>query len=185
MGINNKHALVIIFSSIIIAAVMVSTLVGYHLYIEWREDRDSAAYNNAIYKLTADMFKKDVGLSNLRVAIGGKEMFTGMPIIEGSLKNNSSKIVTSIMLEVQFSRPDGSVVYREWFYPLGAVRPAPIRAKRTKNVLMPGEGISFRHLLRNCPSEVASLISEKTGFAKGDREPRIKTEYSIVGMSVL
>jgi hypothetical protein len=185
MHVKSKHFVVVFFSSIIVAVVLVSTLIVYGVYIEWKEDSDAAKYDSSIYKLTADMFRKDINMSNLKAVIGSDDAFSGMPMVEGSLKNNSSKIVTSIMMEVSFSRPDGSVVCRVLFHPLGEERSSRVAREHTKNVLMPGEGISFKHLLRNCPQEVVSRLSTKSEFARVDKDKQLKVEYSIVGMSVL
>ncbi|MFH1552946.1 MAG: hypothetical protein ABID83_04845 [Candidatus Omnitrophota bacterium] len=189
MFLKKKHILVIIFSSLIITVVFVSTLIGYSLYIQWKKDSFALRYRNSIYKLTAELFRKDVITSNMSVKIGGKELFPGLPLLEGSLKNNSNKTVTSVMVEVYFLRPDGTVVYKDWFYPLGEQHfgsPALLPGiKQTRNILLPGEGISFRHLLRNCPRELVEQVSVRTKLAKNSSKDRIKMVYSIVGLSVL
>ncbi|MFC1480328.1 hypothetical protein ACFL5Y_02635 [Candidatus Omnitrophota bacterium] len=189
MFLKKKHILVIVFSSIIIAVVFVSTLIGYSLYIQWKKDSFALRYRNSIYKLTAELFRKNVVMSNVRVKIGGKELFPGLPLLEGSFKNNSNKIVTSVLVEVYFLRPDGTVVYKDWVYPLGEQHFGSSTLfpgiKQTRNILLPGEGISFRHLLRNCPREVVEQVSARTKLAKNSSKDKIRMVYSIAGLSVL
>ncbi len=189
MLIKKKHASVIIFSSIIITVVFLSTLVGYNLYIQWKKDSFALKYRNSIYKLNAEIFKKDIVISNVNIKIGGSELFAEMPLLEGSLKNNSTKTITSVRIEVSFLKGDGSVIYKDWFHPLGEqqfIHPILFSGiEHTRNVLLPGEGISFRHLLRNCPKEVFSQLSTKANFAKSNSEDEMKLDYSIAGLSVL
>jgi hypothetical protein len=189
MRIKKKHILVVVFSSVIITVVLVSTLVGYSLYIQWKEDSFAAKYRNSIYKLTAEMLRKDITIANTSVRIGKDEPFSGMPVLEGSIKNNSPKTITSMMIELSFFRPDGSVVYKDWFYPLKEKQVSqPVSfsgAERTRNVLLPGEGMTFRHLLRSCPHALVTQIAMDEEFAKTGSENDIKLEYSITGLSVL
>lgn len=187
--IRSKHFLVIAFSSLIIGVVLASTVIGYSLYIEWKNTTFISRYKSSIAKLTAEMFKEDIAISNINVRIAHEGPFSGLPFIEGSLKNNSPKTITSILMEISFLKPDGSVIYKGWFHPIGEegfAHSASFSAvEYTSNVLLTGESVSFRHLLRNCPSEVVSQFSSKEEFAKTSAEDRIKMEYSITGVTVL
>jgi len=177
---KTKHVLVVAFTSVIVAVVFVTTLVGYGLYMKWKEDSTSDWYNDAIYRLTADMFRKEIVLTNFNAYVPEEGQFKGVPLIEGSIRNNSTKSVASVMIEASFSRPDGSVVSRTRFYPLGRMRST---ANGTKSVLLPGKAISFTHPMRSCPVELKSELSTKAGFARG--ESRIKADYKMAGLSVL
>ena len=186
MNLKNKHVLVISLSSLVVAIVLVSTLIVYSLYLDWKEDSKALQYNNSIYRVTADMFAKYVAVSNVNVNAAGNDIFRHIVVIEGSVKNNSDKTITSLMLEVSFSRPDGTVIYRDWLYPIGDNRSSYTSSSvSAKNVLSQGEGVSFRHILVNCPAEVAEGIQFNTKFAKIPADKRIQMEYEIAGMSVL
>jgi len=188
MFIKKKHIVVVVCSSLVISIVFVSTLVGYSIYIQWKKDSFASKYRNSIYKLTAELFNEDIALSKVSVKIGENKLFSGIPLLEGSLKNDSSKSITSVQIEVSFQEPDGSVVYKDWFYPLGKQRlDSPALAamlNKTGNVLLPGEGITFRHLLRNCPREIISEVFTKTEFARQHSNGKIKLSYSVTGLSV-
>ena len=189
MSIKKKHILVVVFSSIIIASVFISTLVGYTVYLQWKKDSFALEYRNSIYKLTAELFKNDIVLSNVYVKLGEGSGVLGMPLLEGSLKNGSDKTITSVMIEVSFVREDGTVVYNDWFQPLGKGRFSSgvlfSGMRGTKNVLLPGEGLSFRHILRNCPRKVFEAVSSKAEFAKENSADRINIVYTVTGLSVL
>jgi len=113
MGLKSKNIMVIIFSSVIIAIVFLSTLVGYSLYVEWKNDSRAVQYNNSMYILTAEIFKSDIAVSNVTVRMGEHGPFRGQPIIEGDIKNNSPKPVNLLTMEVFFEKADGSVVYKD------------------------------------------------------------------------
>ena len=189
MRIKRKHAQVIIYSSVIIAIVFISTLAGYSIYVQWKKDTFASKYRNSIYKLTSELFKNDIVLSNIDVKMDENNVSAKVPLIEGRIKNNTGKTVTSVLVEVAFLEPDGRVLYRGWFHPLGERRfGSPIfspSAQKTRNVLLPGEGITFRYLLRNCPREVVREISKKSEFAKNRTDNTINIFCSIEGLKVL
>ena len=188
MLIKGKHFLVIFFSSLIILIVLASTIIGYALYIEWKNSSFIARYNRSISKLTAEMLREEIGISNVNIGIERNGPFSGMPYIEGGLKNNSQKTIATILLEVSFLNPDGSVIYKVWLHPVGDERfhsSTLAGIEHTRNVLLPGDSISFRHLLRHCPPEVVEQFSSKSSFAKSSSEDTIKLEYKITGVTVL
>jgi hypothetical protein len=109
-----------------------------------------------------------------------------MPFIEGSIKNDTNKTITSVLMDVSLVKADGSVIYKDRFSLIGQGRLAgkvPVSAAKTRNLLLPGENISFRHLLRRCPPEAIAQFSSKEEFAK--TKDKIKLNYSIVGVTVL
>ena len=187
--IKSKHYIVIAFSSLIIGIVLVSTVIGSSLYIEWKNNSFVPRYRDSISKLTAEMFKKDLSISNVSVRIEEEGTFSGTPYMEASLKNNSQKTIANVLIETSFVKPDGSVVYKDWLHPIEGERFTKATSLRdvghTRNVLLPGESVSFRHLFMNCPPEVVRQLSSKTGFAKTGEEGGIKLEYTIAGLTVL
>lgn len=189
MRIKRKHAQVIIYSSLIITVVFISTLIGYSIYMQWKKDAFASKYRNSIYKLTAELFKNDIVLSNIGVKMDPDGASSKVPLIEGRLKNNSNKTVTSILVEVAFLTPNGRVLYKGWFHPLGERRfgsPVfPADDQKARNVMLPGEGITFRYLLRNCPHEVVEEIYEKSEFAKKKTDDGITLVCSVEGLKVL
>jgi hypothetical protein len=189
MVLKSKNILVILFSSVIIAIVLLSTLLGYSLYVEWKNDSRSVKYNNSMYILTAEMFKSDIVISNVVVRMGEHGPFRGQPIIEGDIKNNSPKPVNLLTVEVFFENPDGSVVYKDRLLPLGGSRFAHSTlfsgVEPGQEILLPGNSKVFRHIFRNCPPEVVQEIASKASFAKNESDDKMKIRYSITEMSVL
>ncbi|MFH1877889.1 MAG: hypothetical protein ABH883_03690 [Candidatus Omnitrophota bacterium] len=189
MFIKKKHIAVIVFSSSIILLVLLSTLAGYILYTQWTKDSFVLKYKNSIYKLTAEIFRKEILITNVTVETGQDEFYSGLPLLTGSLRNNTAKTITFILMEVSFVRPDGMVLYKDRFCPLGeqyfgSTTLAPI-IQNTKNILLPGEGVSFRHRLANCPKELIEQLLNKNKFAKNDSADNVKIVYAITGLSLL
>ena len=192
MSIKRKNVLVGTLSSLIIAIVFVSTLAGYSLYIQFVKDSFALRYRSSIYKLTADLFSKDIQLSNLNIRTGGAGLTVQAPVVEGSVRNNSNKTITSMLIEVSFLRNDGTVVYNDWIFPLGDQPEEKFTGRvaafsgmnKTSNVLLSGEGLSFRHLLRNCPKDITAQMSRDRGFIKKSSKDRIKMICKLRGLGV-
>ena len=189
MIIKKKHILVAFFSSLIISVVLMTTVAGYGIYVQWKKDIFAARYNHSIYELTAELFSSEIMLYNVKVEMGDKKLFSGIPIMEGSLKNNSAKTVTSVLIEVVFFEHNGNVLYKDWFYPLGrrnSRAPSVVFGSgSTQNVLLPGEGISFKHLLKGCPPGVSEYLDKKSKFAKSSDSGDIEMVYSVKGLSLI
>jgi len=188
MGIKKKHAQVILYSSLVIVVVIITTLIGQSLYIQWKKDSLALRYRESIYKITAEIFNDKVSLSNVNIRYPAGSAGRGVPVAEGSIKNNSDKTITSLLVELSFVRDDGSVAYKIWFHPVGediyGETGVPSGINMAKEVIRPGEGISFRQPLRNCPKEVLESIGGRSSPARttGDR---FNVVYGIKGMRVI
>ena len=190
---KSKHFNVILFSSFMVVMVMLSVLVGYNVYLQWKENVGEARYQNFSYKVTAEIFRGNIDIYSSTVKSGEKSREfgapEGMPVLDGKVKNNSGKTITSMMLEVVFSRPDGAVIYRDWFYPLDQdfLNRSPLFSgrKTTGATLASGEYFSFRHALGSCPAEIVEQIDTKGVFAKTERDEDVKFDLSVRELSVL
>jgi len=188
MRIKTKQIILVIFSSAIIALIMISTIVGYSIYLQWKEDVHTVRYRDLIYKLTAEIFRKDIEISGVKTEFVQDDLLPGTPILEGKIKNNSPKAITSLTVELVISRPDGYVLYKNWYYPLeeAALSESPFFSGRIRGegTLAQGDTVTFRLPLKNCPAEVLSELSNKDIFAKKTPSPKIKIGLHIAGASV-
>ena len=188
MGLKKKHFTVIILSSMVIVVVLFSTIVGYTLYMQWKKDTFSVNYRNSIDKITAKIFHEDVVLTGVTVRKEHMGHFKGKPVIMGSIRNNSTKAVVSVLVEVSFAREDGTVLYRGWFYPLSdkkALTSSIIGSPESSVVLSPGKSLEFKYLLKSCPKDVAENIAYKSSFAKKDSGQKMNMDCTIAGIRVL
>lgn len=189
MGLKKKHFTVIFLSSLVIGVVIFTTIVGYTLYMHWKKDVSSIKYRDSIEKLNATIFEDDITLSDLAVKEATTGPFPGKPVIAGTISNNSSKTVKSLLVEVSFSDDKGSVLYRGWFYPVGTEKILASGildpSKGSDVLLAPGDKISFKYLLKSCPNNVARNIEYLSSFAKTGHSEDIHMECSIAGIKVL
>ncbi|MBU1084429.1 MAG: hypothetical protein ABIG55_06945 [Candidatus Omnitrophota bacterium] len=186
MFLKKKHISVIAFSSSIIVLVLVATLAGYHLYIQWKQDTLALRYRNSISELTAKIFRNDIVLSNMEIKIEKQKGEPSVPLLQGNIKNNSGRKIGSVSIEITLENPDGTVAYKEWVDPLGddipGVYMSPLVRVNPKEALMPGEDISFRYFMKNCPHEVKEKMLAKSAFAKEGTKGSLKMKFFIVGL---
>lgn len=193
MLLKKKNISVIIFSVGIIVAVLLSSLILFTSYFVWKEKGAALSYEKSIYATTALLFEKDLALSHVILVPGDADIFSGKPLVEGSIKNNTTKTVSSILMEISFISKDGVVVYRHRFHPFG-IGPGnknfgspllyPLMSP-TGNMLLPGDSVSFRHVMSNCNNGLISRIKNNTNFTKKGTKKNLNFLYSIVGLSVV
>lgn len=185
--IKNRTALVIAFSSVIISSVLALTIFGFYAYLGWKEKEIRKNYKVALYDLNAKTFEKYV-IVKLDARFDTEGIFKGKPIVRGTIKNTSRKTIYSLRLKLAFYDKEHRTVYVDTFYPVGLeleslVNIADIR-KMTKNFLLEGDSISFKHRLKNCPPKVLEYLKSKRKFAGlGVSEP-LKLEYKIAGLDI-
>lgn len=186
MFVKPKNVIVIVLSSVIVASVFVSTIAGYSFYTQWKKDSFTAMYKSSIYRLTGEIFKNEVAVSNINVYVDPEKAKHSVPIIEGTIKNSTTKTISSIVIELSFSNNKGVVIYNDWFYVLDNVDLGILSsAGTTKNVILPGGVVSFKEILKNCPQSVIDKIRGRGMFAKSDSEEAIVVSCKVAGMSVI
>ena len=85
MIIKKKSLLVAFVSGIVISLVLVTTIAGYLLYIEMRDRNFRAVYAEAIKKMSAKAYAKQIDFFRLKAVIGKRGVFKGRPMVEGFL----------------------------------------------------------------------------------------------------
>lgn len=184
---KKKHVPVILFSSGIVIVVFLSTLFGYSLYTQFKKDALAAGYRDSIQRITADIFRKDLVFSNVNVK--APDEGSQGPVFEGALKNNTSRVITFLIIELSFSDADGKVLYKEWIRPLseqgfdGVLFSADTVSDGA--VIAPGESLNFRHVMRNCPEHVVRRTSMWSGFARRDPSQDAKFNCSVGALKIL
>ncbi|OGW75791.1 MAG: hypothetical protein A2Z72_05245 [Omnitrophica bacterium RBG_13_46_9] len=187
MYIKLRSILVITVSSLIIASVLALTIFGFYAYLEWKEENGRGNYRRALYELSGNLFSKYI-LINLKARIDKEGIFKNRPVIEGTIKNTSSKKIYSLKLKIVFSDTQRHVVYVDTFYPIGLEFDSLANigeiAKETKNFLLEGDSISFKHRLKNCPPQISEYLKSKLNFAKVGRAAPLQLEYKIEGVDI-
>jgi hypothetical protein len=163
------------------------------MYYLWKERKAAADYENSIYSTTALLFKKDIIVSDILLIRAKEGQAGGRPLIEGKIRNNSGKIVSSVLMEISFITDDGVVVYKQRFHPCGT-GPGnkdfgspflyPLMSP-ADNMLLPGGSISFRHILSNCDNDLIHRVRNGSNVNNKEEKKDLEFVYSIIGLSVL
>jgi hypothetical protein len=184
---KKKHFPVILFSSSIVIVVFLSTLFGYSLYTQFKKDAFTAGYWDSIYAISADIFREDIVLTNTNVKTdeSGEEA----PVVTGTIRNNSERQITNVLIEFSFSEQDGRVLYKEWVRPLAGQSFDGVRfftdPVSGEEVISPGGSFNFRHVMRNCPKNVIRRIPTKRGFGRKDGSRKIEFKSSVGALKIL
>jgi hypothetical protein len=187
MRMKPRTILVITFSSLIIAAVLSLTIFGFYAYLEWKEKDIRRNYRNALYEQNGQLFKKYIHV-DVRARIDTDGIFKGRPIVEGTIKNKSDKRIYSLKLKIALHDAEKQVVYVDRFYPIGPDLESLVTIAElttiTKNFLLEGDSISFKHRLRNCPPSVIHFLQSKLDFAKAGSAQPLELSYKIEGVGL-
>jgi len=182
--IKKKSIIVIILSTMLISLVLIITLVGYYLYLNWQEENDRLTYCDSLYELNAKLFSKYVDVSYVNLKMDTEGVFKGNPVVEGRITNRSDKKLLSIKLRIAVKDKEDRVLYTESFYPLQKSTYVPILTEGTGQFLSPGDSISFSHILKNCPRQVVSYLDMRTQFAKGKNPKAMDLEHKVTELII-
>lgn len=176
MLIKPKSLVVVALSSVVIAGVLVSTLIGYYMYVELKETENSKVCMDAIRKLQARIFAKDIEASGLSFGMDQAGPLAGRPVIKGVVRNRSARRVYNILLRVKFIDAGGTSVYEVVFHPLeptfgidqlGSITLSYLKGPQ-RNSIEPASSKTFKRIMPNFPKEL--LIPAPAG--KKDKKDR-------------
>lgn len=171
MIIKKKSIIVAAVSGMLVSIVLTATVAAYLLHVEINTRNFRGHYEEAIKKLSAKAYAKQIDFFRLRAVIGTEGAFRLKPIVEGVMLNNGNRAVRDIVLKIKFRDTDGAVIYEVVFHPqepalgmsiLGQV-PIPYLSEPHRISVDPGERLVFKRLLSGCPREIASAIKEGAG----------------------
>ena len=177
--IKRKSILVIFFSSVLIALVLIVTLIGFYIYLNLEEEQGDNAYQRSLYDITAQLYSKYIYISKTVLKIGTKGFFDGKPVVEGAITNNSEKKVTFMKLRVSVIDKDDRVLYMENLYPLHAYTHLSVISQDTGNYLAPKDTISLKHILRHCPRYIIGYLKAQNEFAKGKSSEVLRVDMKL------
>ncbi|MFH1753354.1 MAG: hypothetical protein ABH875_04145 [Candidatus Omnitrophota bacterium] len=150
-----KSVIVIILSSVLISAVILLTIFGLSLFMGWKERESSILHKESLSLLNARRYSRYLDIQDMQPKFEKRGLYKGECALEGSIRNNGYRTITSIELSVQFLNSSGDIIHIEKVQPLKT----SIMPKRTtiaalslftsgKEVpMLPGESIRFKHIL--------------------------------------
>jgi len=179
MILKKKSILVILLSCIIISLVLVATLIGSYIYLNWEGDTRFERYTTDLNRANADLYAKDNPVSKLHVKIGDRGYFVGKPIVEGCITNGTKKKILFLKIKISIIDKDNKVLYMENLYPLQAYSYLSPLSQETDNYLAPKDSISFKHILKHCPRHVIKYLSDKSVSPYVSPPDGLKVEHVI------
>jgi len=184
MIIKKKSILVIVVSSVLISLVLITTLIGFYLYLNWKADGNKSSYSNSLRQLNAELYGRHIEISSLRFKLDRDADPAAIPLIEGRISNKSNKKISYLKLKLSLSDKAGCVLYTDYFYPLTSRTYFGAIPKQAASYLAPSDSISFKHTLRGCPEKILSYLKTKYEFVKSKDTDKIDMRYKIEEISI-
>lgn len=168
MLIKRKSLVVALISSFVIALVLIMTLAGYFIYLEYKGEEFRKEYQELLGKVKAVVYSKYITIGNLDARIENSGALKGKPVIEGIVANRSGKDILNLAIKVAFTDKDDATIYETEFYPqeppLGnsAANYVNIPYLRIppRTVLKAGGTFTFKRIISPCPTEIFIELRE-------------------------
>jgi hypothetical protein len=185
--IKLKSVLVIILSSLVIGAVILSTIIGLSLYLGWKEKEASAAHSEKMAELNVKLYGEHVLVQDVKAKYDKDGLHKGKCFLEGSIKNSGFRTISSLELCVEFLNESGEVMHSERLLPLKTSE-LPHRTtiaaisyfiSGRENPVLPGKSMRFKHVMSDQKNKsVISPIKNKR-YATNPNEWAGKLKHEI------
>jgi len=174
MIMKKKSLIVALVSSFVIASVLVWTLIGYLIYLEFKDEESRRMYHGILEKLNARIYSRYIEVSKLNVVISSTGPLRGNPMIGGVIKNNGIRTIRDSLIKVKFLDQDNAIIYEVIFHPqepsLGSASltqvAIPYLSTSSRVAIAPNDLLPFKKILINCPKEILASLKNGPGFAK-------------------
>lgn len=168
MLIKKKNLIVALVSSIVIALVLILTLVGYYIYLEFKGEEFRRYYQELLGKAKARVYSKYIEIEKLDARIENTGALKGKPIVEGVVINKGARDIFNLAVIVSFLDKDNAVIYEAELRPQepslgGPALPninIPYLYSSPKTTLKQGERFAFKKILSGCPTEIFLELRE-------------------------
>lgn len=170
MIIKRKSLIVGLVSSIIVALVLVMTLIGYFVYLEFKNGELASVYEELLGRAKARVYSRYLEVFALDARIENTGALKGKPIIEGAITNKGSRQVIDLIMKISFLDRDSASIYEFMVHPqepalsgLGFNRGSIDRLynyPQPKDALKPGQTLKFKHVITGCPTEIFLELRE-------------------------
>ena len=170
MLVKRKSLIVGLVSSIVIALVLIMTLIGYSVYLEFRSGEFGKVYQELLQKTKAKVYSRHLDIFGLDARIESTGALKGKPIIEGAITNKGSREIINLVLKLNFLDRDSASIYELTAHPqepaLGGAVSAHASTSRLYsyarpiNALKPGQTLKFKKIITGCPTEVFVELRE-------------------------
>jgi hypothetical protein len=170
MLIKRKSLIVGLVSSVIIALVLIMTLVGYFIYLEFKGGEFDRVYQELLERAKAKVYSRHLDIFGLDARIENTGALKGKPIIEGAITNKGSREIVNLVLKLSFLDKDSASIYELTAHPQEPALGGPV-FKRVSiprlysyahpiDALKPGQTLKFKKIITGCPTEVFVELRE-------------------------
>ena len=170
MIIKRKSLVVGLISSVVIAAVLIMTLVGYFVYLEFKSREFGRIYQELLEKAKAKVYSRHLDIFGLDARIENTGALKGKPIIEGAITNKGSREIVNLVLKINFLDRDSASIYELIAHPqepaLGSTVFTHISISHLYSYahpidsLKPGQTLKFKKIITSCPTEIFVELRE-------------------------
>lgn len=188
--IKLKSIIVIILSSILISSAILLTIFGLSLYLGWKETESCRLHRNRLALLNAKLYSQFVDIRDLQAKYEKDGIYKGRCLIEGTIRNNGYRTISSVKLNVEFLNASGNAIHNENFLPLKSsvlprtttIAALSLFTSGKELPLFPGESIRFKHVLsEQKDKDIVSPIKHKK-YATNPDEWSGKFNYKIASV---
>lgn len=168
MLIKKKSLIVAFVSSLVIALVLILTLVGYYIYLEFKGEEFKRYYQELLGKAKAKVYSKQIEIDRLDARIENTGTLKGKPVIEGIITNKTGRDIFNLTLRIAFLDKDNAIIYETELHPQEPALGNPALSHVTipylydspKTILKPDEPFKFKKIISNCPTEIFLELRE-------------------------
>ena len=166
--IKRKSLVVALISSFVIALVLITTLAGYFIYLEYKAEEFRRNYQESLGRVKAGVYSKYITIDKLDARIENSGALKGRPVIEGVVINRSAKDVLNLAIRVGFADKDNAIIYETEFHPQepslgsssGDYVSIPYLRVEPGYTLKAGETFTFKKIISSCPTEIFIELRE-------------------------
>ena len=163
MIIKRKSMIVGLVSSVVIALVLIMTLIGYFIYLEFKSREFDRVYQELLEKTKAKVYSRHLDIFGLDARIENTGALKGKPIIEGAITNKGSRKIINLVIKLSFLDRDSASIYELTAHPqepaLGSAVFTHVMISAS-DLLKPGETLKFKKIIANCPTEIFVELRE-------------------------
>ncbi|MDP3730438.1 MAG: hypothetical protein Q8R14_02810 [Candidatus Omnitrophota bacterium] len=195
MLIKRKSLIVGLVSSIVIALVLITTLVGYFIYLELKSGEFGRVYQELLEKAKAKVYSKHLDIFGLDARIENTGALKGKPIIEGAITNNGPRDVANLVIKLSFLDRDSASIYELTAHPqepaLGGTVftrvyiPHLYSYTHPTAILKPAQTLKFKKIIAGCPTEVFVELREGEKPTKSFGRWSGKLIYEVISLDLL
>ncbi len=170
MLIKRKSLIVGLVSSVVIALVLIMTLIGYFIYLEFKSREFANVYQELLEKTKAKVYSRHLDIFGLDARIENTGALKGKPIIEGAITNKGSRDIVNLVLKLSFLDKDSASIYEITAHPqepaLGSTvftrvsMPHLYSYAHPIDALKPGQTLKFKKIITSCPTEIFVELRE-------------------------